>query len=157
MKRFLSVGLFSTPPAAADDFTTVSTASPPTPPPATAIHAPSPRGRRAPADEYFGRFRMSVLGVRNVIADVDARADSATEDAARRWCHRLILAEDALRDWSTKYPDDTWIPKLGYAMLAEYRKLGTALLDDDANVATVHAIDLETWLTAAYPQPSTPP
>jgi hypothetical protein len=95
---------------------------------------------------------MSVLGVRNVVTHIDARADETADDAARRWCHRLTLAEDALRDWYAKYPDDTWIPELGYAMLVDYRKLGAALFfDDEANVATLHAIDLESWLSSTYP------
>jgi hypothetical protein len=105
----------------------------------------------APADEYFGRFKMSILGVRNVVSDIDARADDAAADAARNLCHKLTLAEDALRDWHAKYPDDTWLPKLGYTMLADYQKLDADLIDDEAQVARLHAIDLATWLEEAYP------
>lgn len=109
------------------------------------------RGANAPADEYFGKLKMSVLGVRNVIADVDVRADAAVDEAARNLCHKLVLAEDALRDWQAKYPDDGWIPKLGYALLRDYEKVDANILAADDTVATVHAIDLATWLDATYP------
>ena len=44
---------------------------------------------KAPADEYFGRLKLSILGVRNVVYDIDARADNAAEDAARGFCHNM--------------------------------------------------------------------
>jgi hypothetical protein len=69
------------------------------------------RGAKAPADEYFGRLKMSILGVRYVINVVDYRAENATDDDARDLCHKLMLTEDALRDWQAKYPDDAWIPR----------------------------------------------
>jgi hypothetical protein len=109
------------------------------------------RRAKAPADEYFGHLKMSVLGMRNVISDVDLRADAAAEDAARNLCHKLVLAEDALRDWQGKYPDDDWIPKLGYALLKDYEKVDAAIVADDEHVASSHAIDLATWLEATYP------
>jgi hypothetical protein len=113
----------------------------------SAVH----HGAKAPADEYFGRLKMSILGVRNTIADADARADSVATDAAQNLCHKLTLAEDALRDWHAKYPDDTWIPKLGYALLKDYEKLDAVIAADDFRDASVHAIDLSGWLEATYP------
>ena len=66
------------------------------------VSALAHRGAKAPADEYFGQFKMSILGVRNVVHDVDGRADDAAEEVANNLCHKLILAEDALRDWQAK-------------------------------------------------------
>lgn len=109
-------------------------------------------GAKAPADEYFGRLKLSILGVRNLVYDIDARADNASEDVAATFCHKLILAEDALRDWQAKYPDDTWVPKFGYAMLKDYETIDSDMIADQSHAAGIHAIDLANWLGALYPQ-----
>ena len=90
-------------------------------------------GAKAPADEYFGKLKMSILGVRNLVVDIDARASNATEDVAGNFCHKLILAEDALRDWQAKYPDDTWVPKFGYAMLKDYETIDSVMIADESH------------------------
>ena len=115
--------------------------------PAAFVH----RSALAPADEYFGGFKMSILGVRNTIADIDARADVAADAAARSLCHKLVLAEEALRDWHAKYPDDVWIPRLGYAMLKDYEKIDAVIPSEEFHDAGVHAIDLSTWLDVTFP------
>jgi len=109
------------------------------------------RHAKAPADEYFGHLKQSILGVRNVVLDIDARADNAAADAASGMCHKLVLAEDALRDWESKFPDDSWIPRFGYAMLKDYEKIDSVIVADDSHVAGDHAIDLANWLDATYP------
>lgn len=106
---------------------------------------------KAPADEYFGRLKLSILGVRNVVYDIDARADNASEDVAPGFCHKLILTEDALRDWQAKYPDDAWVPKFGYAMLKDYETIDSDMAADESHAASIHAIDLAVWLSAQYP------
>jgi hypothetical protein len=108
-------------------------------------------GAKAPADEYFGRVKLSILGVRNVIYDIDARADNAAEDVAANFCHKLILAEDALRDWKAKYPDDPWVPKFGHAMLKDYETIDSDLMAAESHAASIHAIDLANWLGSFYP------
>lgn len=64
----------------------------------------------APADEYFGRLKMSVLGIANIIKDMRLRVEA---DASRTPSifGALANAEDALRDWEGKYPHDSWIPR----------------------------------------------
>jgi hypothetical protein len=106
---------------------------------------------KAPADEYFGRLKMSILGVRNLVYDIDARADNATEDTAANFCHKLVLAEDALRDWQAKYPDDVWVPKFGYAMLKDYETIDSDMIADESHAASIRAIDLSNWLGTLYP------
>jgi hypothetical protein len=106
---------------------------------------------KAPADEYFGRLKLSILGVRNVVYDIDARADNATEEVAANFCHKLILAEDALHDWQAKYPDGAWVPKFGYAMLKDYETIDSDMIADESHAASIHAIDLANWLGALYP------
>ena len=64
--------------------------------------------RLAPADEYFGRLQMSILGIRNRINELEAESvDPALNNASISW--KLSMVEDAIADWKSKYPDDPWI------------------------------------------------
>lgn len=63
--------------------------------------------RLAPADEYFGRLKMSVLEVTNRIND--ARRGGATYVG-------LLNTQGAIEDWARKYPGDPWIPAREYRM-----------------------------------------
>lgn len=64
----------------------------------------------APADEYFGRMRMSVLGIRNALDTLERRA--AGHDARiASLTGQLALIDDALNDWRAHYPRDTWLPR----------------------------------------------
>jgi hypothetical protein len=143
----LAAGLFSMSPVNvfADTRTVAPGAADTTLSPDAAVH----RGAKAPADEYFGLIKISILGVRNIIAETDARADNAADDVAQMLCRKLILAEDALRDWQAKYPDDNWVPKFGYAMLRVYEKIDSDISTDSP--AGVHVVDLANWLDRAYP------
>lgn len=77
----------------------------------------------APADEYFGRLKMSILGIRNVIHDVTL--EIAREPAkAETELGRLNLTEDAMQDWERKYPADPWIPKTLFALERLYDSAG---------------------------------
>ena len=62
----------------------------------------------APADEYFGRFNLSVLGIANTIRDAGARMDSGT-DPRTMLSGPLTFVTDAVKDWEQKYPADPWI------------------------------------------------
>ncbi len=64
----------------------------------------------APADEYFGRLKMSVLGIRNELGTLERRAESGDRDVAAL-AGKLALVDDALRDWRAHYPRDTWLPR----------------------------------------------
>src|SRR6202165_3064910 len=68
-----------------------------------------PSANLAPADRYFGRLKMSILGVRNSLRDLAARADAHPEDAEHIF-DKAVLVEDALRDWHAHFPRDPWIP-----------------------------------------------
>ena len=66
-------------------------------------------GALAPADEYFGRMKMSILGIRNALRDETAKVTgdprhASAQLASCRW------VEDAIEDWGRKYPHDTWLP-----------------------------------------------
>ncbi len=76
---------------------------------ATPAHAATVRDL-APADEYFGLLRMSVLGIRNELNTLERRAVSGDRNMAAM-SGKLALVEDAMRDWRTRFPRDTWLPR----------------------------------------------
>ncbi len=98
----------------------------------------------APADRYFGRLKMSILGVRNQLRDLSIRADLHPEDADHIF-DKAVLVEDALRDWQAHFPRDPWIPKYTYSLAQLYGKLGS----DDARTRRDETLD---WLAATYPE-----
>jgi hypothetical protein len=105
----------------------------------------------APADEYFGQAAISILGVRNAIADIGRLGNGASVEKAHDLCRKLVLVEGSLRDWQAKYPDDTWLLPFGNAMLSDYAILYAALGRDDTSDARIHRDDLTAWLQALYP------
>jgi len=62
----------------------------------------------APADEYFGRFKLSNLGIRNIIHDIMIEGNSPL--ALPKQQSRIQAAESAMADWANKYPRDRWLP-----------------------------------------------
>lgn len=64
----------------------------------------------APADEYFGQLRMSVLGIRNELNGLERRAVSGDRNVSAM-TGKLAFVDDALRDWRARYPRDTWLPR----------------------------------------------
>ena len=103
-----------------------------------------PSANLAPADRYFGRLKMSILGVRNALKDLSARADTHPEDAEHVF-DKAVLVEDALRDWQKHFPRDPWIPKYAYSLAQLYGKLDY----DDARTRKSETLD---WLIATYPE-----
>jgi hypothetical protein len=97
----------------------------------------------APADRYFGRLKMSILGVRNSLKDLASRADAHPEDAEHIY-DKAVLVEDALRDWHAHFPRDPWIPQYAYTLAQLYGKLDM----DDARVRRNDTLD---WLVATFP------
>lgn len=66
----------------------------------TALPAES-KQREAPADEYFGRFKMSILEITNRIKDAERGSPGYGG---------LLNTQAALEDWAHKYPADPWLP-----------------------------------------------
>ena len=109
---------------------------------APAVAQDSLRGL-APADEYFGRFNLSVLGIANTIRDAGARLDSGG-DPRNMLSGPLSFVTDAVKDWEQKYPADPWIAKDLLALEAVYLHVPT---DEGFRLAS----QTEAWLTADYP------
>lgn len=98
----------------------------------------------APADRYFGRLKMSILGVRNSLIDLSARVAAHPEDAVSVY-EQTLLVDDALHDWAAQFPHDPWLPRFAHGLAELYRKVDT----EDARIRKNDTLD---WLIATYPQ-----
>ncbi len=61
----------------------------------------------APADEYFGPFKESILGIRNRLVDFERKADS--ELLVTGTITGIDNVERAIEDWDRHYPRDPWL------------------------------------------------
>ncbi len=100
--------------------------------------------RVAPADEYFGRLKLSILGIRNTIKDMGLKADADSSRAANVVMGSVGLTEDAIHDWEKKYPQDSWIPATIFSLERLYAKV-------DSDDARAHAKITMAWLVHDYP------
>jgi hypothetical protein len=98
----------------------------------------------APADEYFGKLKLSILGIRNTIKDQGLKVDFNPGQASSTF-NAIALTEDAIRDWEHKYPCDSWIPGSIFALEHYYTKIHTA-----DGVRHVHATFA--WFRHDYPK-----
>jgi hypothetical protein len=108
---------------------------------ATVYH---PHNGPAPADEYFGRLGMSVLGVRSKVKDLGLDADLHPEHDQAILNNALWL-EDAMRDWAKKYPFDRWLPRYAFALEQMYEEI-------PGSAAHKRAVKQISYITAYFPQ-----
>jgi hypothetical protein len=80
----------------------------PEPPGSTFSVVARPIALDAPADEYFGPYKLSNLGVRNAIYDMTVEGNSPL--ALPLQVERITAVEDALAVWADRYPYDQWLP-----------------------------------------------
>jgi hypothetical protein len=99
----------------------------------------------APADEYFGRLKLSILGIRNTIKDMGLKADADPAHAVGSVMGAVALTEDAMHDWEKKYPADSWIPPAILSLERLYAKV-------DSDEARTHAKLAMVWLVHDYPK-----
>lgn len=78
----------------------------------------------APADEYFGRLKMSILGIANTIKDQTVRFDRRPEEMESEMS-TIGFAVDAIHDWEHKYPSDPWIAKSLFYLERFYNRIPT--------------------------------
>ena len=98
--------------------------------------------RVAPADEYFGRLKMSILGIGNQLHDLDMKVQY-TPDKSEDVIGSASMVEDALRDWEHKYPADPWLPKDVFKLTVLYSHIHT----DHGHVVATRAMR---WLQSRY-------
>ena len=103
-----------------------------------------PRYTNAPADEYFGRLGMSILGVRNKVKDLGLDADLHPEHD-RAILNGAVWVEDAMRDWARKYPFDRWLPRYAFALEQMYEEIP----GDEAHKRAIKQLG---YITAYFPQ-----
>lgn len=61
----------------------------------------------APADQYFGRLKLSNLGVRNIIHALSVEGHSPLALPLERT--RIMGVETALAQWGEEFPRDSWL------------------------------------------------
>ncbi len=96
----------------------------------------------APADEYFGPLKMSILGIRNTIRDLGARYD-VNHDIGHQTFTSAQLTERAIHDWEHRYPRDGQVPKAIYLLQRLYTKVLTQESRDRAGATAK-------WMFADY-------
>ena len=78
----------------------------------------------APADEYFGPSKQSVLEIRNRLNDYDQRDPGAMLDP--EVTSSLDHLQAAILDWQHQYPRDPWLPAMFSHLMREYWRAGQA-------------------------------
>lgn len=96
----------------------------------------------APADEYFGPMKLSILGIRNTIRDLGLKYDADPSNADGTIAS-AAFAEKAIKAWQQKYPRDTQLPRNIYFLEHLYAKIQTP-----AGSQKTYAT--ETWLFTSY-------
>jgi hypothetical protein len=111
---------------------------------ARATPRPRPRSKVAPADEYFGRLKLSVLGIRTDVKDYGLRVDRDVRNG-QSVLNNAVFVEDAMRDWARKYPFDNWLPRYAYALEGVYEEIP----GDDAHRRAIRQLN---YIIAYFPQ-----
>lgn len=103
---------------------------------AASATAASAHTKLAPADEYFGRMKMSPIEITNRISDGERGSTSYNV---------LYLTQDAIEDWASKYPGDPWIPSREARITTLFLSLGS----QEGYRTAVHCRD---FLTRHFPR-----
>lgn len=100
----------------------------------------------APGDEYFGRMKLSYLGINNTFHDDSIRAGAYTTDS--RMISSVNFADEALHAWERKYPHDPQLARSYYLAFLMYEKIWTKPGQDKA-WQYMHAIE-QRWPTTWF-------
>ena len=76
----------------------------------------------APADQYFGKLKMSSLRIRDETFSIRKRYEGhrlLPEEAV----HLALLTENAFDDWDRRYPHDDWLASSAYNLAKLYEEL----------------------------------
>ncbi|HEV3154970.1 MAG TPA: hypothetical protein VGZ02_14270 [Candidatus Baltobacteraceae bacterium] len=84
----------------------------------------------APGDEYFGRMKMSYLGINNTFRDDLVRAGAYTTDP--KILSGINFADEALTAWARKYPNDPQLARSYFLAFEMYRKVWVQEYQDKA-------------------------
>ncbi len=81
----------------------------------------------APADEYFGPHKQSILEIRNRLDRLDNRSDRELVDG-----NVIVELDDiaaSVSDWHQQYPEDPWLPRTYARLLGDYHRIGASSSD----------------------------
>ena len=98
-------------------------------------------GITAPADEYFGRTKLSPIGVRNELTRIGRYLDAGW---AGRMTKDTVYVVDSLDDWQHQYPRDYELPRL-------YKRAYDALGRQDTDEAKRARQQVRRTLLVNYP------
>lgn len=76
----------------------------------------------APADEYFGRQKISVIAIRHQIFSLkdDLHHGRKRPDYIE---HGADTLDEAFTDWARRFPRDAWLPRTGWELATLYEEL----------------------------------
>jgi hypothetical protein len=94
----------------------------------------------APADEYFGKLGMSILGIRNEMSQLSAKVDG---DAGAGEIQGAETLEDAIRDWAQKYPQDDWLDRYAVGLEQLYARM-------QVGESRTHLTEFAQWIHKKY-------
>lgn len=89
--------------------------------PAMAAETPEIHGQVAPADRYFGKTKISILGIRNMISDLGVMVVSKPE-MVKDVLHKAEFAEQAMHEWAEQFPEDPWLSGYAHNLVTLYEK-----------------------------------
>lgn len=75
-------------------------------------------GQVAPADEYFGPYKESILEVRNRLIRFEGDSASALSNDI----HGMDVLEVTIEDWYNHYPGDPWIAGFSNRLIRLYER-----------------------------------
>lgn len=84
----------------------------------------------APGDEYFGRQKMSYLGINNIFRNATITAGEHTVDP--NLIHTILPAEESLHAWGQKYPHDPQLARSYFLAEQLYQKVWVQTYQDKA-------------------------
>jgi hypothetical protein len=97
----------------------------------------------APADEYFGRLKLSYLGINNTFRDAAISAGQHTTDSGI--ANKVDFAMDALNAWQSKYPRDPQLARSYFLGQLVLKKIWIKKYQDKAWAYMQHIV-------TTYPQ-----
>ena len=99
----------------------------------------------APADQYFGRQKLSFLGINNTFRDAAISAGDHTVDPAI--VSKIGFADDALRDWASHFPHDPQLARTYFLAIRAHRKIW---LKPEQETAWVYMNRITTLFPTSY-------
>lgn len=96
----------------------------------------------APADEYFGKLEMSVLGIHNELVRLTDEVQSDPAHSARV-LNLAALLENSMHDWEHHYPRDPWLARHIFGLEQMYAHIPTR----EGQLCARRVLN---WLTAKY-------